>query len=88
MAANKRAQIVSELNRQLRTAEKMEPEYLRIDDCYNVFGVSRGFLWPLISAKPPVVRSIHIMRPGRQRGIRLVDVRSLRDFLSKYEVGG
>jgi hypothetical protein len=84
---NKRAQVVSELNRQLRRADKIEVEYLRVDDITNAFSISRGFLFPLLLSDPPKVKSVHILQPGKSRGIRLVNVQSLRDYLATYEVG-
>ena len=85
MPPNQRAKIVAELNRQLRTADRIEPEYLKVDDCHHAFGLSRGFLFPLLISGQ--IRSVHIKQPGRSRGIRLVDVKSLREYLARYEVG-
>jgi hypothetical protein len=87
MPPKTRENIVAALNRQLRKADKLEPEYLKIEDCFYAFGVSRGFLFPLLLSNPPQIKSVHIKQPGRSRGIRLVNVQSLREYLARYEVG-
>ena len=60
-----------------------EPEWIRINDAVRVFGLSRPYLFDLISAKK--IRSVHITRKGATKGIRLIDTASLRQYIGSFE---
>jgi hypothetical protein len=62
--------------------QSTEPEYERIPQTCRRFGVSRPFVF---QAFQQGVKSLHIKRPGAKKGIRLVSVSSMREFLEKFE---
>jgi hypothetical protein len=71
-------------------------EFIRLPQTGSVdpiTGLSRSTLNELILASPlnghkPPVRSISLRKTGRARGIRLIDLRSLLDFLHRQSEGG
>jgi len=65
---------------------ELEPCYLRISQASYYFGVSRSRLFSLIAEG--VIRSRLILQAGRIRGVRLIDVRSLRDYVESWDSEG
>jgi hypothetical protein len=65
----------------LSDLQAVEPEYMRIPAICRRFGVSRPFVF---KAFHPGVKSIHLKSPGASKGVRLVHVASMRDFLESF----
>jgi hypothetical protein len=58
------------------------PEYARIPTICRLFGVSRPFVFESFHKG---VKSLHIKRPGAQKGVRLVLVTSFREYLESFD---
>jgi hypothetical protein len=56
------------------------PEFCRPSDCRHLFGLSRTFVYQLIQDQK--IRSVCLRKPGARTGIRLIDVASIREFLT------
>jgi hypothetical protein len=71
------------LNRLGTVAElqDVEPEYARIPAICRMFGVSRPFIFESFHRG---VKSLHIKKPGSSKGIRLVKVASMREYLEGF----
>ena len=65
----------------LAELQSTEPEYERIPAICRRFGVSRPFVF---NSFHQGVKSIHLKRPGAVKGIRLVNVKSMREFLLSF----
>jgi hypothetical protein len=68
----------------LAELQSKEPEYERIPAICRRFSISRPFVFEAFHRG---VKSIHIKRPGKVKGIRLVNVASMRDYLLSFEGG-
>jgi len=66
----------------LKTAGVIQPEWLRVNDAVMAFGLSRPHLFRAIVQDR--VKSVHIKNPGAKRGIRLIEVESLRDYIKTF----
>ncbi len=55
------------------------PEFGRIGDVERLFGLKRGMLYQLISAKK--IKSACLRKPGARTGVRLVHLASVRQLL-------
>ena len=64
----------------------VEPEWVRPGVAADRFGLSRPYLYHLMSEG--VVRYRSLKRPGASRGPRIVNVASLRDFIELDAEGG
>ena len=69
--------------RGIKFAEEFHAEWLRVNDTVKAFGLSRPFLFQLIATDR--IRSVHIKRPGAEKGIRLISVQSVRDYIGSFE---
>jgi hypothetical protein len=58
------------------------PEYIRVPQVTSMFGISRSHLFILIGNG--TVESIHMKRPGAQKGVRLIKVASVREYLNSF----
>jgi hypothetical protein len=67
----------------LSDVQALKPEWLRIPAASRVSGLSRTFLFEQILLGKIV--SKHIKRPGKSRGIRLINYRSLISFIEGME---
>jgi hypothetical protein len=65
----------------LADLQSTEPEFERIPAICRRFGVSRPFVFESFHQG---VESIHIKKPGRKKGIRIVKVASMRKFLESF----
>jgi hypothetical protein len=74
------------LTETISRCNQLRPEWLRIPAAINFGGVGRSKLYQLIDAGE--VRSVCLRDPKKQRGIRLVNVQSLRDYISSFEGNG
>jgi hypothetical protein len=63
--------------------KELEPEFIRIADCARVFWLSRRYIFKLI-AQGRVVTKL-IKEKGKPRGVRLIEVKSLRNFINSFE---
>jgi hypothetical protein len=66
----------------LKIAGVVQPEWLRVNDAVVVFGLSRPHLFRAILLDK--VKSVHVKRPGAKKGIRLIEVKSLRDYIRTF----
>jgi hypothetical protein len=66
----------------LKIAGVVQPEWLRVNDAVTVFGLSRPHLFKAIFLDK--VKSVHVKRPGAKKGIRLIEVESLRDYIKGF----
>ena len=58
----------------------IEPEFLRVKDVEKMFGLKRGKLYPLIREGAVISKSLRTR--GTIRGVRLVSVDSLRNYIN------
>lgn len=56
-----------------------DSEFCRPGDCLRLFGLKRGYVYEL--EKNKLIRTCAIRRPGQVRGIKLIHVASVREFL-------
>jgi hypothetical protein len=56
-------------------------EYARVEAISRMFAVSRPFIFEAINKG---VKSLHIKKPGAKKGIRLIHVQSMREFLEGF----
>jgi hypothetical protein len=68
--------------RGLKIAGSIQPEWLRVNDAVTVFGLSRPHLFKAIFLDK--VKSVHVKRSGAKKGIRLIEVESLRNYLKTF----
>ena len=61
----------------------IEPEFLRVKDVEKMFGLKRGKLYALIREGAVISKSLRTR--GTIRGVRLVSVDSLRDYINSQE---
>ena len=59
----------------------LDSEYCRMVDLYRLFGIKRGSAYNLKTAKK--ITTISIREEGKQRGMRLVLISSVRALLSE-----
>jgi hypothetical protein len=69
--------------RGIKFTSELPTEWLRVNDAVRAFGLSRPFLFQLIGTEQ--IRSVHIKRPNAQKGIRLIEAASLRNFIASFE---
>jgi hypothetical protein len=65
----------------LADLQSTEPEYERVPAISRRFGVSRPFIFESFRNG---VRSLHVKKPGATKGIRLVHVASMRQYLESF----
>jgi hypothetical protein len=61
----------------------MRPEYLRIPAASRVSGLSRTHLFEAMAEGQ--VKYVHIRRPGKSKGVRLIQTASLMAYLASFE---
>ncbi|MGA8478457.1 MAG: hypothetical protein WB696_10910 [Chthoniobacterales bacterium] len=66
----------------LKTIGVVQPEWLRVNDAVVVFGLSRPHLFRAIVQDR--VKSVHIKNPGAKKGIRLIEIQSLRNYINTF----
>ena len=62
---------------------RLEPEFLRVKDVELMFGIKRGKLYALINEGK--IKSKTLRSRGTVRGIRLIDIQSVREFINSSE---
>jgi hypothetical protein len=67
----------------LAEVQALRPEWLRIPAASRITGLSRTFIFEKITTGEIVSR--HLKRPGKTRGIRLIQYASLMEFIDKLE---
>jgi hypothetical protein len=67
----------------IEEALALKPEWIRIPTASRVSGLSRTFLFEqIVQGK---IESKHLKRPGKTRGIRLINYASLMRFIEGLE---
>ena len=66
----------------LKIAGVLQPEWLRVNDAVMAFGLSRPHLFKAILLGK--VNSVHVKRSGAKKGIRLIEVESLRNYIRTF----
>ena len=67
----------------LQEVQALAPVWLRIPAASRISGLSRTFLFEQITLG--TIQSKHIKRPGKSRGIRLINYASLMSFIEGLE---
>jgi hypothetical protein len=62
---------------------RLEPEFLRVKGVELMFGIKRGKLYALINEGK--IKSKTLRSRGTVRGIRLIDIQSVREFINSSE---
>jgi hypothetical protein len=62
-------------------AAKVDPEFVRFDGLYRMFGIRRGSAYNLIADGE--IKSVSLRIRGTKQGVRLIDVQSVREFLAR-----
>jgi hypothetical protein len=57
------------------------PEFGRVPDVERIWGIKRGLLYSLI--KQGAIKSAVIRRKGARTGIRLIQLQSVRDYVTR-----
>jgi len=70
----------------IQRCDALQPEWVRIPDAMKFSGIGRSRLYELIEAGK--IRSVCLRKREKLRGIRLVSIRSLRDFISSFDRDG
>jgi hypothetical protein len=65
---------------------ELEPVYLRISQASYVYGISRTRLFALIAEGK--IKSRYLIQPGNSRGIRLLEEKSLRQYVESFDSEG
>ena len=65
---------------------RLKPEFLRVSAAVCYCGISRSLLYELIGSGK--ISSKILRKPGHIRGIRLISVTSLDEFLNNLPEGG
>jgi len=69
-----------------KRCEPLQPEWVRIPDAMKFSGIGRSRLYELIESGK--IRSVCLRKREKLRGIRLVSIRSLRDFIDSFDRDG
>jgi len=69
-----------------KRCEPLQPEWVRIPDAMKFSGIGRSRLYELIESEK--IRSVCLRKREKLRGIRLVSIRSLRDFIDSFDRDG
>jgi hypothetical protein len=56
------------------------PEFVRVNDVKEYFGIKRGILYGLI--KDNKVKSVCLRKKGNIQGVRLIHLASVRDYIN------
>jgi hypothetical protein len=59
----------------------VEPEFVRLADLQRLFGIKRGHAYQLMH--DGAIQSVCLRRRGHKRGVRLVSVASVREYLKR-----
>ena len=62
---------------------RLEPEFLRVKGVELMFGIKRGKLYSLINEGK--IKSKTVRGRGTVRGIRLIDIQRVREFINSSE---
>jgi hypothetical protein len=60
----------------------LNPEWLRIARIPAIYGLSRSHIW--LKIQDGTLQSIHVRAPGATRGVRLVKVSSVKEYLNSF----
>ena len=59
-----------------------EPKWLRIKDAVRYSGLSRTMIYELIKSNS--IKTANLSLEGRKRGVRLISVESLDEFIEQF----
>ena len=74
---------ISKIAETIGHVSKLQPEWVRIPDAVRLSGIGRSRLYVLIDAGE--IRSVCLRGRQRVRGIRLIHVGSLNDYIGSFE---
>jgi hypothetical protein len=63
-----------------RKPQNLEREFCRVNDLAKPFGIRRGTAYNLLAAGK--IKSVELRRRGCVRGVRLISVPSVREYLA------
>jgi hypothetical protein len=75
--------ITSKVLESVASCPPIPVEFLRIPDATRFSGLCRSHIYDLI--RTGEVRSVCVRRPGRARGVRLIFIDSLRQYIAAFE---
>jgi hypothetical protein len=64
----------------------VEPEWLKLQDGSAASGLSVSELFRACMLED--VESVHIVKPGKRKGVRLINKKSLDDYIRSFLPGG
>jgi hypothetical protein len=64
----------------------LEPEWLKVQDASAVSSLSVSEIFRACMTEE--VQSVHIVKPGKRKGVRLVSKKSLDDYIRSFLPGG
>jgi hypothetical protein len=67
-------------------AAPLQPRWLRVADAVRVSGMGRSLIYKYIKAGR--IRSVCLRERDKVRGIRLINSKSLDDFIESFEANG
>jgi hypothetical protein len=76
----------STISETTQRCDRLQPEWVRVPDAMRFCGIGRSRLYELIEKRK--IRSVCLRKSDKLRGIRLVSIPSLRDFISSFERDG
>jgi hypothetical protein len=74
---------ISKITESIGHVSKLQPEWVRIPDAVRLSGIGRSRLYVLIDAGE--IRSVCLRGRQKIRGIRLIHVGSLNDYIGSFE---
>jgi len=78
--------VISKIEETIGRCVPLTPEWIRIVDAVRLSGIGRSHLYQLID--PGKIRSVCLRQRQKVRGIRLVNVKSIHDYIASFEDNG
>ena len=78
--------VMSKIQETIGRCVPLTPEWIRIVDAVRLSGIGRSHLYQLIEQGK--IRSVCLRERQKVRGIRLINVRSLHDYIASFEDNG
>jgi hypothetical protein len=83
---NSRELTTASVRDEIGQAAPLQPRWLRVADSVRFSGIGRSLIYQHI--KTGRIRSVCLREPGKMRGVRLVNAKSLDDFIASFEDNG
>jgi hypothetical protein len=64
----------------------LEPEWLKVQDASTISGLSVSEIFRACMTEQ--LENVHIVKPGKRKGVRLVSKQSLNDYIRSFLPGG